>query len=153
MCSFALLSLYTSARILLSFTSASCLFFNVPFSQNNKCIFWLSNFWGPLNLARLRTSEGRSLALITWKGKAQKVPSSSILQNLWPLFNGVFGRSSIKILCELNQFAFPDWVVILKSSTVALLVVIVGVTSLLPHATKIIFEVLLTVEINFLHAV
>jgi hypothetical protein len=45
MYSFTQSSFYASPSIMLSFTSVSCLFFNVPISQNNKCIFWLKNFY------------------------------------------------------------------------------------------------------------
>jgi hypothetical protein len=43
-------TLHTSASIIISFTSVSCLFCNVPCSQNNKWIFKLPTFWGLLKL-------------------------------------------------------------------------------------------------------
>jgi hypothetical protein len=57
---------------------------------------------------------------------------SSIPQNLWPLFDGDFGGSCIKFLHVRIQFPFSGWVAIRLP---ALLVAIVGLTSLLPHAT------------------
>jgi hypothetical protein len=38
--------------------------FNVPCSQNNKCVFRLSKFWDLVNLTQLRVSEGQSPALV-----------------------------------------------------------------------------------------
>jgi hypothetical protein len=59
------------------------------------------------------------------------VCSSSMLQNLWPRFNGVVGgMNSIGFLGLSRHFTVM--------STVALLVVIGGVTLFLPHAIKII---------------
>jgi hypothetical protein len=64
------------------------------------------------------------------------VCSTFTLQNLWPLSNRVFRGSSIKILHVRIQFTLLCWVAM---STVVLLVAI-GVTSLLPHATKIFWS-------------
>jgi hypothetical protein len=61
---------------------------------------------------------------------------SSIPQNLWPFFNGVFEGSSVKIL-HANPVRF---LALSRHFTAmytdALLVAIVGVTSLFPHATE-----------------
>jgi hypothetical protein len=48
---------------MLSFASIESLFFNVSFSQNNKCILSLSNFWGPWTLHSLEAQEVKSVPI------------------------------------------------------------------------------------------
>jgi uncharacterized membrane protein len=61
LCSFTQSHLHTNASVMLLFLSVSRLFINIPLSQNNKCVFWLSNFWGLFIF--IRASEGQNLAL------------------------------------------------------------------------------------------
>jgi hypothetical protein len=54
---------------------------------------------------------------VKWRLNLRKgfVCSSAILQNLWPLFNGVLGVSSIETLHVRIKLAFTGWVAILLS--------------------------------------